>query len=128
MKNFTLFICCLLCFSNSFSQELLPEKTAEDYRQMSKSQRIGGIILLAAGVTTLAIASQGDFSFDDLPTFLILGGLATVGGTTLLIASGKNEKKSRALTANLGFKKPIFDEMFASKPKPIPTVSLRVKF
>jgi hypothetical protein len=128
MKIFLPILFFLLSFSHAFSQELLPEKTAEDYRQMSKSQRIGGIILLAAGVTTLAIASQGDISFDDLPTVLILGGLATVGGTTLLITSGKNDKKSRALTANLGFKKPIFEEMVASKPKPIPTVSLRVKF
>lgn len=128
MKNFLPILFFLLSFSHAFSQELPPEKTAEDYRKMSKSQRIGGIIFLAAGVTTLAIASQGDISFDDLPTVLILGGLATVGGTTLLIASGKNEKKSRALTANLSFKKPVFEEMLSSKPHPIPTVSLRAKF
>lgn len=128
MKHFLQILFFLLSFTHAFSQELPPEKTAKDYLQMSKSQRIGGIILLTAGVTTLAIASQGDISFDDLPIVLILGVLATVGGTTLLIGSGKNEKKSRTLTANLGFKKPIFEEMSAAKLKPIPTVSLRVKF
>lgn len=128
MKHFILTLYSFFIFSSGFSQDINSAKTSEDYRQMSKSQRIGGIILLAAGVTTLTIAAQGDISFDDLPTVLILGGLATVGGTTLLIASGKNEKKSRALSAHLSFKKQLLDGINYTKPNPIPTISLKAKF
>ncbi len=128
MKKFALILASFFIFSSGFSQEISSEKTAADYRQMSKSQRIGGIILLAAGVTTLTIAAQGDISFDDLPTVLILGGLATVGGTTLLIASGKNEKKSRALSAHLSFKKPFLEDLAYEKQEPIPSISLKLKF
>jgi len=128
MKHFILTLASFFIFSFGFSQEINSAKTAEDYRQMSKSQRIGGIILLAAGVTSLTIAAQGDISFDYLPIVGILGGLATVGGTTLLIASGKNENKSRALSAHLNFEKQFLEGINYANPTPIPTISLKAKF
>lgn len=128
MKHLILTLASFFILSSVFSQEVSPEMTSSDYRQMSKNQRIGGIILLAAGVTTLTIAAQGNISFDGLPTVLILGGLATVGGTTLLIASGKNEKKSRGLSAHLSFKKQLHDGSNYAKTHPIPTFSLKAKF
>lgn len=128
MKKFILILAAILLFSPAFSQKNRPEITATDYRQLSKDQQIGGIILLVAGVSTLAIASQGDIQLDDLPTVVILGGLATVGGTALLIASGNNKRKSRVLSADLSFKKPFFETVTYSKSKPIPSISLKVRF
>lgn len=128
MKNFILILSALLLFSPGFSQEMRSKMTVTDYRQLSKEQKVIGIILLGAGVTTLAIASQGDISFDDLPTVVILGGLATVGGTTLLIASGNNKRKSQTLSAGLNVKKPFFGNVNYAKSKPIPSISLKVRF
>lgn len=128
MKKFILILAAILLFSPAFSQKNRPEMTATDYLQLSKDQQIGGIILLVAGVSTLAIASQGDIPLDDLPTVVILGGLATVGGTALLIASGNNKRKSRVLSADLSFKKPFFETVTYAKSKPIPSISLKVRF
>lgn len=128
MKHYILTLASFFILSPVICQEINSAKTAADYQQMSKSQRIGGIILLAAGVTTLTIAAQGDISLDYLPVVVILGGLATVGGTTLLIASGKNENKSRVLSAHLSFKKQFRDGINYANPNPIPTISLKAKF
>lgn len=128
MRKFMLVLAAIFLFSPGFSQENRPEMTATDYLQLSKEQKVLGIILLATGVTTLAIASQGDISFEDLPTVIILGSLATVGGTIVLISSGNNKRKSRTLSASLGVKKPFPEGVTYSKSKSIPSISFNVKF
>lgn len=127
MKNLIFFLVSFYSITNGFSQEINPEKRASEYRKMSKSQQISGIIFLAGGLTTLAFAAEGDISLDALPAVIILGSVATIGGTGLLIASGKNGEKSRNLGLSLSFKQPTFETVQNVKSTPFPSISLKLK-
>jgi hypothetical protein len=74
---------------------------AEQYLQTSKQQKTTAFIFLGLGVGCLAIAAPGNVSFNTLPVLVIGGAAATIASIPLFIASAKNKRKARQLTASL---------------------------
>ncbi len=93
MKKSTLCLLFLVISTVCFSQQT-PSLTKQQYLLKSKNQKIAGFILLGAGVTTLAIISNGRTSFDILPMLAIGGTVSTLASIPLLIASSRNKRKA----------------------------------
>ena len=100
MKKTIICAMLLVLATVSFSQQTNPKQplTREDYLKKSKSQKITAFVLLGAGVTTLAIISQGNTSFAVLGTFAPEVILSTLGSIPLFIASARNKRKAQAAT------------------------------
>jgi hypothetical protein len=98
MKKTIIGAMLLVLATVSFSQQTNPTQplTREDYLKKSKSQKITAFVLLGAGVTTLAIISKGNTSFDVLGTLAVAGTLSTLGSIPLFLASAKNKRKAQA--------------------------------
>ena len=97
MKKTIIGAMLLVLATVSFSQQTNPTQplTREDYLKKSKSQKITAFVLLGAGVTTLAIISKGNTSFDVLGTLAVAGTLSTLGSIPVFIASGRNKRKAK---------------------------------
>lgn len=108
MKQFIICILLLVSTATSFSQQPDPSAhplTLADYLQKSKSQKITSFILLGIGATMFAIAAPGTVSFGTLGTLVTIGGLSTLSSIPLFIASGRNKRKARSLSAHLDLQK-----------------------
>lgn len=73
--------------------------TKADYLSKSKSQKIGGFVLLGIGVVCIGIAAPGNVSFDALPILVIGGAGCIVGSIPLFLAAGRNKRKANAMSA-----------------------------
>ncbi|MEO8404151.1 MAG: hypothetical protein ABI480_06135 [Chitinophagaceae bacterium] len=107
MKKVIFIIVCFLVTITSFSQQTKSSLTKEDYLLKSKNQRTAGrILLIGGGVligTAVIIGSSGDRSFDDAATLGIvgvIGAVSAISSIPLFIASSRNKKKAKAMTAN----------------------------
>jgi len=103
MKKTIICAMLLLLATVSFSQQTNPTQplTREDYLKKSKSQKITAFVLLGGGVTTLAIISKGNTSFDVLGILAVAGTLSTLGSIPLFIASGRNKRKAKMASVYL---------------------------
>jgi hypothetical protein len=100
MKKILLCAMILVISTSSFGQQIDTSKfnTRKYYLRKSRSQLVGGLILLGIGGTTLALVSNGKTSFDILPVLVIGGGLFVLGSIPLFIASGRNKRKAMNAT------------------------------
>ena len=100
MKKILLCVMILVISTSSFGQQIDTSKfnTRKYYLRKSRSQLVGGLILLGIGGTTLALVSNGKTSFDILPVLVIGGGLFVLGSIPLFIASGRNKRKAMNAT------------------------------
>ena len=100
MKKILLCVMILVISTSSFGQQIDTSKfnTRKYYLKKSRSQLVGGLILLGIGGTTLALVSNGKTSFNILPVLVIGGGLFVLGSIPLFIASGRNKRKAMNAT------------------------------
>jgi len=98
MKKTIICAMLLVLATVSFSQQTNPKQPLrhDDYLIKSKSQKIIAFVLLGAGVTTLAIISKGNTSFDVAGTLAVAGILSTLGSIPLFLASARNKRKAQA--------------------------------
>ena len=94
----------LIILNNSFSQSTQDNTTAiqNDYLKKSKNQKTAAWILVGVGsLSTLlgTIQVNPDYGGNNNSTFLLVGGLVTLGASVpLFIASARNRKKAMSLT------------------------------
>ena len=94
----------LIIFNSSFSQSIQEKSTAiqTDYLKKSKNQKTAAWILVGVGsLSTLlgTIQVNPDYGENNNSTFLLVGGLVTLGASVpLFIASARNKKKAMSLT------------------------------
>ena len=100
MKKILLCVMILVISTSSFGQQIDTSKfnTRKYYLRKSRSQLVGGLILLGIGGATLALVSNGKTSFNILPVLVIGGGLFVLGSIPLFIASGRNKRKAMNAT------------------------------
>ena len=101
------FTTCLLlsCFFTAISQQnkiVTPTLSQTDYLKKSKKQKITGFIMLGAGITCFALASQADdrgFLGGPGPraAWIIVGIIPTIIGIDQLVKAGKNKRRALAL-------------------------------
>ena len=105
MKQAIIFILFIIVASNSFGQDSAGVSSASiDYVQKSKHQKTAAWIMLGGGlalaVTGVAVsASNWESSAGDV--LLVIGGASMIGSIPFFIASGKNKKKARSMSAGL---------------------------
>lgn len=120
----------LLMATTSFCQQHLPSQTItrEAYLKKSRSQKIAGFVFLGIGITTFALLSPGNTSFDNLATFAIAGTVSTLASVPLFIASGKNKRRARKASAYLKLER---GRSFVHNGLPLrtyPAASLKIPF
>jgi len=122
-------ICAMLLLSStiSFGQQTDPEHslTREDYLKKSKSQKITAFVLLGAGVTTLAIISKGNTSFDVLPILAVVGTASTLGSIPLFIASARNKRKAEAASVYFKLQKQPVRQLSGITAHAYPSVAIK---
>lgn len=100
------FICCgllLLQATFLFSQtKSSAPLTRDEYLMKSKSQRIGGFILLGAGSLALISVSGGNTDLGTLGVIVVAGTASILASIPLLIAAARNKRKAK--TAAVSFK------------------------
>jgi len=125
MKKTIIGAMLLVLATVSFSQQTNPTQplTREDYLKKSKSQKITAFVLLGAGVTTLAIISKGNTSFDGARPLAVAGTLSTLGSIPLFLASARNKRNAKA--ASVYFKLEKQDVQQLSGITPYPSVAIK---
>lgn len=134
MKQSILFFVCLMVLGKAFCQNL-PDSTSSKnnftksyYSQKSKSQLIGGFILLGLGGTTIALISSGNTSLDELPILAVGGVLCVLGSIPLFIAAGRNKRKASEATAYLKMEKIPILQQTGINFHSYPAISVRLNF
>ncbi len=130
MKKTIICAMLLVLATVSFSQQTNPKQplTREDYLKKSKSQKITAFVLLGAGVTTLAIISQGNTSF--ATSFAVLGIyapeviLSTLGSIPLFIASARNRRKAQAASVYFKLEKQAVQQFSGNTT--YPSVAIKI--
>lgn len=107
MKILIIIVVLSFTVGPTFSQDIdnQTQRTIDEYLQKSKSQKIGGFVLLGVGATSFIIAAPGNVSFDLLPILVIGGGAAVLGSIPLFIASGKNKKRALKLQPSISMER-----------------------
>lgn len=78
----------------------------EEYLSKSKTQKTVGFILIGAGVTTIALISNGKADFSTTGALVVASGAAILGSIPFFIASGKNKRKSELMLKDQTFSLP----------------------
>jgi len=102
----------MLLHRESFSQQQtypLHPQTRQEYFQKSNNQRIGGFVLLGAGIAGIAAVSSGNASFNTTGTVALLGSAAILGSIPLFLAAHRNKKKAMRMEAYMGIDKHLED-------------------
>lgn len=130
MKKISICIMMLILSATTFCQNAQSSKpkTRKEYLALSRSQKVGGFILLGAGVTTIALISRGNTSFDELPILAVLGAAATVGSLPLFIASGRNRRRAMNASTSLKFEEAQFIRRSQICFRAFPAVSVKISF
>ena len=92
----------IILYCTAYSQDTRPAKhpkTKEGYLQKSREQRVGGFILLGAGIIGIAAVAPGNASFGTTGTVAILSTAAILGSVPLFLAARRNKRKSRKMSA-----------------------------
>ena len=106
----------LICFTfTSFSQNETIVKNKEYYLKKSKSQKVGGFILLGVSAISFAVVAPGNVDFDAILPLAILGTASGVGAITLFIASGRNKRKAATVQLQIQ-RSPIAFNNFSHHP------------
>jgi hypothetical protein len=120
----------LFLSANTFCQnsQSSKPKTSQEYLALSRSQKVAGFIFLGAGLTTLALISKGNTSFDVLPFLAILGAGATSASLPFFVASGRNKRRARHASASLKFEETQFTQGTGICFRAIPAASIKIRF
>lgn len=120
----------LVATRTSFCQQMDTSQvnTREYYLKKSKSQLIGGLILLGVGGTTIALVGKGNTSFDELPLLAVGGSLCLLGSIPLFIASGRNKRKASNATTYLKMEKIPVLQQAGLKFHSYPAISVKIIF
>lgn len=120
----------LLAAIATFSQQIdtAQVNTRKYYLAKSKSQLIGGCILLGIGGTTIALISKGNTSFEVLPVLAIGGIFCVLGSIPLFIASGRNKRKALEASAYLKMEKIPKLQQTGINFHPYPAILVRFNF
>ena len=130
MKKLIAVLLLLIFSENSFAQntEPSPPITKADYLKKSRSNRIGGFVLLGAGAITLISISGGNTDLSSLGILVALGGGAVIGSVPLFIAAGKNKRKYNNATASFMFEKTQSITQQSIHQSYIPAVGVMINF
>ena len=104
----TLFLILICC--TAYSQDTRPAKhpkTKEGYLKKSREQRMGGFILLGAGIIGIAAVAPGNASFGTTGTVAILSTAAILGSVPLFLAARRNKRKSARMSAHFQLDKAL---------------------
>ena len=130
MKIFLFGMGMMLCSLAFFSQatDTLKMKPPRDYLRISKEHNVGGFILPGVGVLAIAAVAPGKVDFGTAGIAGVGGTLAILGCIPLFIASGRNKRKARRISAGAGVIR-SFDSMQASNTmKYLPALTLKLRF
>jgi len=138
MKKFTIILLLLVLSAATFSQQITPSFTRQDYLKKSKTQKTVGWILLGAGTTMMvagsivwsnAVEEDGSifaaWTTTKGSTLTAVGFFTALGSIPVFIIAGKNKRKA---TASLTYKNeyaPKLVNSFLVNHK-IPSLTLRV--
>ena len=131
MKKFHFLLLIILFMSKfSFGQEVPksnPKYTVEYYNKKASSQRTAGCLLFTTAIISFAVVFPQTQTLDGAVTAIGVGGYSLIGGTILYLASVRNKKKVRKLSAVPGVQK--IENTFTSEKykKIIPVVTFKVR-
>jgi hypothetical protein len=111
----TVFLILLCC--TAYSQDTRPAKhpkTKEGYLSKSREQRMGGFILLGAGIIGIAAVAPGNAGFGTTGSVALLSTAAILGSVPLFLAARRNKRKSRKMSAYFQLDKTL-DEISLNK-------------
>ena len=106
----------------------IKKATKEHYLQLSRSQRTGAFILLGVGVALIAVAAPGDVTFDVLPILAAVSAGAIIGSIPLFIASIRNKKKAKKISAYLEIQKMPAMAQAGVSLRTLPALSIKFSF
>jgi hypothetical protein len=128
MKASLLILIVVASMSLCFGQEVIPEKTYEDYKRAGNSQLIIGAIFTGASIPIFVRLFSGEENFDNYPIMIAGGVILLGGGIALLSSSGKNYRRARELSTNVVYQ-PIDGVRVTSKQASgAPGISVRLNF
>lgn len=104
MKKIVAFVLMLIFSATTYCQnkDSSNHLTRAEYLKKSKSNKIGGFILLGVGTIALVSASGGNTDLESLGVIVVAGSAAVLGSIPLFIAASKNKRK--ATNASVYFK------------------------
>lgn len=128
MKASLLILMLVAAMNLCFGQEVIPEKTYEDYKKAGNSQLIIGSVFLGASIPIFLRLASGDADLDSYP-FMIAGGVILLGGgIVLLSSSSKNYKRARELSANVAYQQLDVLRVTSKQASGVPGISIRLNF
>lgn len=128
MKARLIILILIATISLSYGQEVIPEKTYEDYKRAGNSELIIGSIFVGASIPIFLRLASGESDFDNYP-MLIAGGVILLGaGIALLSSSGKNYKRARELSANVAYQQLDVVRLTNKQYSGVPGISIRLNF
>ncbi|SFB26558.1 hypothetical protein SAMN05660845_2287 [Flavobacterium swingsii] len=138
MKKIIFIITFFLVTGRLLSQaETSPEFTKEDYLQKSKNQNTIGWVLVSSGIVMTVVGAigfsngmddndQSDSETDTYGFVMLAGPLVSLGSIPFFISSGRNSKKSIALTLS---NQPNFaSQQYAFVVRPEPSLTFKIVF
>jgi hypothetical protein len=131
MKKFNFLILIIISVSTlSFGQKVPGSNqkfTAEHYKKKAGIQRSLSYFLFSTGVIAGTIFLPETQTLEDLGTVAGITGYAVIGGTVLYLASIRNKKKARKLSAAPGVQK--IENTFSSEKFKnfIPVVTFKIR-
>ncbi len=130
MKNILFTMGIVFCIiSVSYSQSKSETgKGIGKYKIKSKNQRILGCMLIGGGVATLAVALPKTHDLDTYISTLGAGVFLNIGGGVLYLASIRNKKKARKLTAVYKMEKDESISFLKSDKYYFPTIAIKITF
>ena len=130
MKIFLFGMGMMLSSLAVFSQktDTLIMKPPRDYLRISKEQKIGGFILLGVGVLAIAAVAPGNTDFGTAGIAGVGGTLAILGSIPLFIASGRNKRKARRMSAGTGIIRSLYSIQGANTKNYVPALTLKLRF
>lgn len=145
MKKVIISLFLIVFATASFSQQIIQKQTLTkaDYQQKSKKQKKIAFIFLGAGaamIITGVIIPEGEltdrfdprtFSYyhknDGIKGALILGGgLSMLGSIPFFIASGKNKRRSNAISAFIQMERAPILQGMAFSTQSFPAAGMRI--
>lgn len=147
MKKIIVIALLFVFATTSFCQQKNQKQalTQTDYLKKSKKQKKAGSILLAGGaglIITAFIIPRGKLVYDGIcvfqycsdkykndgikSAFFIAGGIAELSSIPLFIASGKNKKKAKTVSAFINMEKASVLQQTAVRNQSFPSLGLKI--
>lgn len=128
MKTRLLILIILTSWNVCFAQEVIPEKTFEDYRRAGQSELIIGTIFVAGSIPIFLSLAGGNVDLDSYPLMIAGGVILLGGGIVLLSSSGKNFDRARKLSVSAEFEKIELTRLTSKVSAGVPGISLKWSF